>query len=317
MTNRSIEEIPASPSLADLPGDLVRLVASHIDQVPRRFPKNEFILICKNCRKRGRYDIGHIMLDVDSFHKNKSKNIEHYVQLSAYFRCKHCNSSGPWGFVHEFKMFITSQLLVHTITNEESELFSFGENRLYDGSSRPYSSHAEEHLLKKIVASPSDAFLWNRLGNLYDISGRPELATAAFERSLSLDPLQTESNYSLGNIIKTFDHKQAVHYYHRMIISAHYYDKVDARTLRTLLASTLCTIMHLQQSLLETFTFTPSIEDYEKLGVEFPPIEKEQSTTFKGTLDVNDLKSFYPIAEFFMGDRKKELRKEKGKKRHK
>ena len=66
-----------------------------------------------------------------------------------------------------------------------------------------HATDAEEHLLTKIMESDKDAFLWNHLANLYFKGGRADLATAAFEHSLSIDPLQTESLYSLGLNIRT------------------------------------------------------------------------------------------------------------------
>ena len=75
LTNLPMEEISDSPSLSDLPGDLATLVAQNKDRVPRAFPKNEFVFVCKSCGKRGRYDVGHISINLVEFEKKKNRPI--------------------------------------------------------------------------------------------------------------------------------------------------------------------------------------------------------------------------------------------------
>jgi hypothetical protein len=59
-----------------------------------------------------------------------------------------------------------------------------GEIRLYDGSLPKWATDAEEAFLTKLMYNGSDGLLWDKLGNLYLRGGRPELAAAAFEKSI-------------------------------------------------------------------------------------------------------------------------------------
>lgn len=310
ITNRPLEEIAASPSISDLPGDLARLVTRHIDQAPRVFPKNELIFICKSCKKRGRYDMGHVSIDIDSFEKNRDMPIETHMQHTGYFRCKQCNSAGKWGVIIDYKLRIIAQLMQITATGEVDDLFSIGKNQLYDGSEHQYASDAEEHLLQKIIQTPTNSFLWNRLANMYYMGSRADLAAATFEHSLSLNNMQTESYYSLGMILENIDPEKAIHYYHKMMASARYYHDIDAHQLRDLLAATFNNLMHLQ---LERGgqLMSPSMDVFEELKIEFPKPDRNQSTKVSAEIELDDLESFYPFAEVFMGDRKKELRRGK------
>lgn len=99
---------------------------------------------------------------------------------------------------------------------EEQPNFSIGKTALHDGTSFQWVTDAEEHLLD-LLADPDPkqaGFLWNRLGNLYIQGKRPELAAAAFEKSLQADPAQAESHFSLGLLLDQIreNEKAAYHY---------------------------------------------------------------------------------------------------------
>lgn len=307
LTNISMEEISTSPSLSDLPGRLAPLIAQKKQQVPRAFPKNEFTFVCKHCKKRGRYDAGHISINLEEFTNNKGKGIEEYTQTTGYFRCKQCNSAGKWGITQDYQMRLMAALLDLSVSMEEDPLISISENQLFDGSSHQYASGAEEHLLNKILSDRDNAFLWNRLANLYFKGGRADLAAATFEHSLTLDPLQTESYYSLGMIIEAIDPKKSVDYYHRMLASASYYTGMDASNLRELIAVSLLSLIHLTSTSDGQVSIVPGKEIYEELDIEFQhPVEGHQ-TVFEGDVELDKLETFYPLAELFMGDRRHEL----------
>lgn len=305
-----MEEISASPSLSDLPGRLALLIAQNENQVPRAFPKNEFIFVCKHCGKRGRYDAGHISIKLEEFNKNKGKGIEWYTQTTGYFRCKQCNSAGKWGITQDYSMRLMAALLNLGVSMEDP-LFSISENQLFDGSSHQYSSDAEEHLLNKILSDSENAFLWNRLANLYYKGARADLAAVVYEHSLSLDPLQTESYYSLGMIIEAIDPEKSVDYYHRMLASAANYTEMDASGLRELIAVSLLSLIHLTSSSAGQISLDPGREIYEELAIEFPNPTGGQPTVFEGEVELDELETFYPLAELFMGDRRHELPKGK------
>lgn len=306
-----MEEISTSPSLSDLPGKLAPLIAKNENQVPRAFPKNEFIFVCKHCRKRGKYDAGHISINLEEFDKNRGKGIEGFSQSIGYFRCKQCNSAGKWGITQDYQMRLMAALLNLSVSMEDDPLISISKNQLFDGSSHPYASDAEEHLLHKILSDPENAFLWNRLANLYYKGGRADLAAVAYEHSLLLDPLQTESNYSLGMIIEAIDPEKSADYYHRMLASSPYYTEMDAFSLRELIAVNLHSLIHLNSSSDGQISIVPGREIYEELAVEFQNPTGDQQTFFEGELELDELETFYPLAELFMGNRRHELPKGK------
>lgn len=199
--------------------------------------------------------------------------------------------------------------LLNLSVSIEDPLISFSENQLYDGSSHQYVSGAEEHLLNKTLSESENVFLWNRLANLNYKGGRGDLAAVVYEHSLSLDPLQTESYYSLGMIIETIDPKKAIEYYHKMLASAPYYTEMDASSLRELIAISLHNVIRLTSPLDGQNSVLPRREVYEELAIEFPNLADGQQG--EGIVELDDLETFYPLAELFMGDRWRELPKEK------
>ena len=306
LTGRSLEEIPDSPNTFDLPGSYVQLVAKNRKKVPPAFPSNIQPLICKNCEKKGKYDLGHVTINVEKYKRNQTKEIDKHIQSTGYFRCNHCNSAGKWEITNEYRMMAISALLTFNSPLAEDR-FTFGKNMLFDGSSHKYATDAEEYLLKKIKKSNEDSFLWNRLGNLYYKGGRADLAVAAFEYSLSIDPLQTESLFSIGMILSNIEPKEAANQYHRMLISAFKYTKMDASNLRALLSNGLRDLFYLNSISNDEISIIPPMSLYQELQIQIPISEDSPLKIIEGEVDSDNLESFYPFAEIFMGKRSKEL----------
>lgn len=313
LTNTPLEDIPTSPSLKNLPGELALLVAKHIEDAPIIFPENKMTFVCKVCKKRGKYDMGNVSIDLNKYKHNQGMTIENHTQHTGYFRCKNCNSAGKWGIVLDYNLYVTTQLIQFTATQQENESFYIGENQLFDGSKHQYATDAEEHLLNKILDSTTNALLWNKLGNMYYAGSRADLAAAALEHSLLLDPLQTESYYSLGVILERIAPEKAISYYYKMLASALYYHQIDSLKLRQLIASTFHNLAHLQLILGKQLSLGPGVEVYKELGIELPKPLTGESARFTDEIEIGNIESFYPLAEAFMGDRKKELPKRKKK----
>jgi len=310
LTKRDLEDISSTPSVSDLPGRYVQLVSENSKNVPRAFPQNAQMLRCGNCKKKSRYDVGHITVNLNDFQKDRTEDPDKHIQSNGYFRCKSCNSAGNWEITNEYQVMLFSALI--TLTSQiEDELFSIGENQLFDGSSHRYSTDAEEHLLHKIINHEEDALLWNRLGNLYFKGGRADLAIAAFEHSLSIDPLQTESLYSIGMILEEIEPNEAASFYHKMLITAPSYTIMDAKALRDLLSFSLRNLVYLNSASNGEISVIPSPENYEELCIDVPNSNESQLIFFDGTLDTEDINTFYPLAELFMGKRRNELPKMK------
>lgn len=306
LTGRSLEEIPASPNISDLPGSYVQLVAKNSKKIPSAFPSNIQPLVCKNCGKKAKYDLGHVTINVEKYKRDQTEEIDKYIQTTGYFRCKHCNSTGKWEITNEYRMMALSALLTFNSPLAEDR-FTFGKNMLFDGSSHKYATDAEEYLLKKIMNSNEDSFLWNRLGNLYYKGGRADLAVAAFEYSVSIDPLQTESLFSLGMILSNIEPKEAANQYHRMLISAFKYTRMDASNLRDLLSNGLHDLFYLNSISNGELSVIPPMSLYQELQIEIPSSEDSSLNIIEGEVDSDNLESFYPIAEIFMGKRREEL----------
>lgn len=296
-----------------LPGRLATVISNNTELVSRAYPKNEFFFVCKNCGKRGKYDVGHITINLESYSKDKRNDVTEYFQTVGYFRCKHCNSAGNRGITEDFRMGLKGALLgVHA--GVEDTLVSVATNQLFDGSTHQYATDAEEQLLHKILSEPESSLLWNRLGNLYYKGGRPELAAVAFEHSISIDALQTESYYSLGMILQKIDSEKATEYYRKMLATACHYKEMEVNAFRQLIAVTILNLILMHSSSDNTFgsnEIFPSKEIYQELGIVLEEPHNPYGDLHGGEINLDELESFYPLAEVFMGDRRRDLPKDK------
>lgn len=299
MIGKSCEDIHNSPSVSALPGTLPARIVQNSADIPRKYPKNEFVFVCKQCGKRGRYDVGHISIDLQGYRRGDGKSITDYIQMTGYFRCKFCNSAGEWGVTQDFQMKMM-QAIAGMSMMVDDPLYSFSMNQMYDGFRPKYGSDAEEHLLTKIMDTPKDSYLWNRLGNAYFGGGRSDLAASSFEHSLVLDHLQMESYFSLGMIIEILDPETAVRYYHKMLAVAPYYKRLKPAPLKELVAAGLNNLLHIIEILDEQISVMPLPDVYEELGLSYKQAAGKNSRSFEGTLELDNLRSFYPLAEWFI-----------------
>ena len=136
---------------------------------------------------------------------------------------------------------------------------------------------------------------------------RPELAMAAFEKSIEIDPNQIESHLSIANLLLSIrDYQHAIQHLHHLMIVAHTYKYVEATHLRELLSHSICT------------SFIAATESKNK----YPALPTQQQLIAAGsTIDLGsdelpewlelsseDITLFYPLAEAFMGERALELK---------
>lgn len=296
LTNKSITDIPKSPTFKHLGGTYVKSVVDQIKKFDTPYDKNEVTLTCKQCDRSGKYNIG--LMSIDIYNEEKFN----FQQFSGYFRCKYCNTAGQWEDSAEIYLLGISALMA---PDEQLPVF-FGEMRLFDGTTPKYATDGEEHLLNLISASPKSGLLWNKLGNIYIAGSRPELAMAAFEKSIEFDPNQVESHLSIANLlmpIKNYEH--ATQHLHQMMMAAHTYEHLDATRLREFLAQGISTSF---------IAATESKNKYSALPTQQQPIVAGnpidlQSNELPDSLDLSseDFTSFFPLAELFMGERKWEL----------
>ncbi|KGA96754.1 hypothetical protein AJ85_16955 [Alkalihalobacillus alcalophilus ATCC 27647 = CGMCC 1.3604] len=307
LTGKKKEEVPELPTLSALPSKYVQLVSKNIKKIVPPFESNLQFLICKNCGKKAQYNLGHLTINLRNYNKNKQAEVDEYVQPTGYFRCKQCNSAGKWDITNEYRIMLISALMMLSSNSEDSR-FSLGENRLFDGSSHTYATDSEEHLLNTLMESKEDSFVWNRLGNLYYKGGRADLAACAYEHSIALNPQQTESLFSLGMILSAIGEAQeAANYLHKMLISSSSYRQMKASDLRDLLSNGLNELFHLNTLSNGVISVPPPIELYKEFHINIPSSEEGSIEVLEGEIVTDDLTSFYPIAELFMGERSKEL----------
>lgn len=297
LTNQSITDIPSSPTFKHLGGTYVKSVVDQIKKFDTPYDKNEVMLTCKQCGHSGKYNIGIMAIDISDKGQHKSQ------QFTGYFRCQHCNTGGQWEDSAELYLLGISALM----TSNEQLPVHFGEIQLFDGTSPKYATDGEEHLLNLISTSPKSGLLWNKLGNIYLTGSRPELAMAAFEKSIELDLNQIESHLSIANLlmpIKNYQH--AIQHLHHMMITAHTYKHVEATHLRELLAHGLCTSFIAATESKNKYTALPTQQQLIAAG---STINLESHGLPEWLqLSSEDLTSFYPLAELFMGERTLELK---------
>jgi transcription elongation factor Elf1 len=144
LTGRSLGEIPTFPTISDLPGNYGQLVAKNIKKVPSAFPSNIQSLICENCGKMARVNLGHVTINIQKYKRDQTEDMDKHIQSTGYFRCHHCNSAGKWEITNEYRMMAISALLTFNSPLAEDR-FTFGKNMLFDGSSHKYATDAEEY----------------------------------------------------------------------------------------------------------------------------------------------------------------------------
>ncbi len=197
-------------------------------------------MICGHCGSKGHYDLGLVAFDLERWKKDEKDSASQltkrdffdYVQTTGYFRCKQCNGAGEWAFKDPLFGFGYLTRLLAGIEEDQSQ-YMLGQIALYDGSTPKWATEAEENFLNKLGENGQDGFLWNRLGNLYLKGGRPELAAAAYEKSIQVDPCQVESHYSLGGLLFQVDELEKSAYHSRMtLVYARHYQKMPILNLR-------------------------------------------------------------------------------------
>lgn len=255
------------------------------------------MLSCPSCGRKGKYDIGALVVnpaDPDLFAT---------MQCTGYFRCKHCNAAGDWDMPPWISMrIIGSALMLGSAAERTDDRVIFGSAPLYDGYKGRFATDSEEHLLQQLRQSPEDGWLWDRLGNLYYRSGRPDLAIVAFEEAVRRDGEQFESHFSLGMLLSVLDHQEeSAHHLHLALATARSYSRLDPLKLREFVADALRQLVGLHDRTGGKVSVMPMPEEY---GAEqftsLPGSDDPASLQTRG-LNTDDISTFYPIAEAFVG----------------
>ncbi len=298
LTGTPVDRLPERLSVDMLPGKYVKTVAHNVNKVSRRRPQHKAWLVCRRCQRKEQYDIGLVVVNFDDKREagadpTDSKTLGEQIQCTGYFRCKHCDAA-EWDLPAKFQLSIITHLMLARFKTKR--LVTVGALRLFDGFLPRWATDGESHLLERIQVEGQDAYLWNRLGNLYWAGWRPELAMAAFEQSLRLDGEQVESCFSIGGMLYDLGEiEEGEKYFQKALLHAWHYDRLAPDSLKEMVAV----------SLLNLVLAHPDDPDKVRFPVRTPkPGETLEPTTLATktfTLDPHKPETFYPLAELYLG----------------
>ncbi|OPX87217.1 MAG: Tetratricopeptide repeat protein [Pelotomaculum sp. PtaB.Bin104] len=319
ITNRDLSDIPDSPTASMLPGSYGRIIAEKVNQGPREHPENIQRLVCNRCGRSGNYDLGLVAIDSDKAQKlghddsvpagTETLSILDCIQATGYFRCRQCNAAGHWKLSESAERAIYLGGIGAAFFSPKDiskQKFTYGGFVLADGSRHRWATDVEEYYLQKLAGQPDDAFTWNRLGNTYLAGGRPDLAAVAYEQSLIIDPAQMESHYSLAKALFNAGEKAAAaQHFRQALICAHRYSRMQAERMRDMLVSTFEYLLQIHCDMEKFLASLPTELDM------LPPGEAAYASGTVVSREINiypgNPKSFYPMAEMYMGKRREEL----------
>ena len=159
-----------------------------LDELPRVSQKLR--LICLKCGGKGLYDVGSVFYD----REGDQKDVQYRYSFTKYFRCRECDSPGPWELVDQLRLL---GIALNLAMRRESPKFLPGRLALFDGTFIQTPAIGEDLLLKLIHQDPGNAFLCTRLGNLLRGAGQESRASEWYEKALRLDPGDIEARYHL------------------------------------------------------------------------------------------------------------------------
>ncbi len=243
VTHTDLERLPKRLTPSMFPGNYSRIVMRHRRMVRSTHPLVR--LVCRVCGRQADYPIYPIAVSREFFALYDRMNLA-ALQVMAYIRCKGCNAAEQLDFPnHRIPVLLQAQLIAASVVPADSvpekSPINYGIYEMFDGT-RPRSAiHAEEHLLDLIETGTGDvAFLWDRLGNIYERGGRADLAAIAFEEAIRIDTRQFESLYSLGMLLTDVGALDDGGYLlRRAFACAAGYRRLDAPTQRAAVAEAL------------------------------------------------------------------------------
>ena len=155
-------------------------------------------LACQKCGDQFVYNVGVICCDPPQ----KGESGETNYTFAAYFRCRKCDSAGPWDVVDRWKMLA---LVARAMAGVKSEGFKIVRCMMFDGSVFQTPAMGEDYLRRLIQKEPGNAFLHTRLGNVFKNCGHDAKASEWYEQALRLDSNDIEARYSLFNFATQSD----------------------------------------------------------------------------------------------------------------
>lgn len=219
-------------------------------------------LQCRACRKKAKYAVGRVFINPHVMRRALNKEIpyEEAVFFSGYFRCKKCGLGGPWDIPKSTQTRLTL-LQVMTVDNNSPLAIHLGECRLFDGTPCHSAGDGEAYLRRLIDADPANAFLWSRLGNLFDIAEEPDRALPAFQKAVELNPHDIESHHSLAEIYRARGQlDEAAAHYHEVLLHARHappHTQEKSELLKNVVRRTLECLLELHERSGKRIEFLP------------------------------------------------------------
>lgn len=297
LTDTSEQLLPERLTVSMLHGRITKKIARKRKEISPQNPANKHMLTCVSCGRKGQYDLGKVVVHRD-ISKTGNNEPADAIQCTGYFRCKHCNGAAGWELPSDFSFFLFSGMF-QKLAVGSSHRMQFGVLQLFDGYEPKWATDGEHHIFQRMRTEGQSGFLWNRLGNLYRSGGRPELAAAAFEQSLRLDSTQVESYISLGDMLHEIDEcEDAAYYFRKALVHARTYDRLERSRLLDMLAVTIQHLfwIHMDQP---EIPFLPTQDEFGDMVANLAGQSTMELREF--SLDANDPKSFYPVAEMYLG----------------
>jgi hypothetical protein len=257
-------------------------------------------LRCQACGKKGKYLVGRILIDPSQppDPSDPQHRIEDSVYFTGYFHCRHCGAGGPWEFTPMSKMLMIA-LLMEAIHDRSKARIILGRPYLFDGTACHTATEAEAYLQKLIDANPQDYFLHSRLGNMYKIADQPDLALAAYQKALELNPRDIETHHSMAEILESRgEDAEAAKHLHQVLVNAR---KAPERTrqrpelLRGMVYDALERLGELSANSGGAIKFLPTAPDY-------PDEDKSEPVRVLSSfeLDMSKPESWEALTTFFL-----------------
>jgi len=213
-------------------------------------------LKCGKCGHTAKYNLTRIYISPEALEAKGSEDRDESISFGDYFRCNKCGSAWPWELTSDAYLTLTALTLKHFSKLKEERLI-FGIPQLFDGSPFHSAAQAEEYLQGLLEREPQNAFVWDRLGNVYEKAGLLKKATEAFTKALEINPKELESHFSLGYLsLEKGKDKKAAEHFHQVILLAWKNQKVPEKKLRELVYQTLgwlCSIADRSQGKISMF----------------------------------------------------------------
>ena len=324
LNRRSLNKLPAKPPYSLLPGTYVSAIIKNFDKIPDDFPENILYLQCPHCHQKDKYNVGTIIYNPIKYNNlfqekkllcgnGQAPQVDWLdcIQSTAYFRCHNCNGAGSWIFTKEARQSVETGIIL-----DRFKLIRFKKLRKYIKGHLEigcreivpqWNTDIEEFFLNQLSAKPKDAYIWGRLGNSYYNGGRPELAVAAYERSIQHDREQLESLYSLGMILAWVDEpEESMKHLRQVLIAANRNSQLPVLVLSELLIATLTLMKNICK---DNNTFLSYLPDHEEIDTKWfdSSVDIKNAKAVVSRFNFRHLNSNQFLAEVYMGSRRREL----------